>query len=104
MDYKKMWNTLKAESGYRLTRVTLCGNKKYDQSISHLMKEIELRDKECHDKQQTKLLSSIESILVSAGESCPDDYQNGFNWAEYMKSVNQVKKEVIEYSNTFMKH
>jgi hypothetical protein len=43
MDYKKMWNTLKAESGYRLTKITLGGNKKYDQSISHLMEDIELR-------------------------------------------------------------
>ena len=46
-----------------------------------------------------KLLTEIESILVDAGETCPKDYQNGFDWKKYMAYVNTVKKEVINHNN-----
>ena len=43
MNYKKLWNTLKAESGYR---TTLNFINKEDQTIRELMNRLELRKKE----------------------------------------------------------
>lgn len=41
-------------------------------------------------KETSKTQKQIESILVDAGEQCPDDYQNGFDWNKYMIAVNKV--------------
>lgn len=46
-----------------------------------------------------ELLLSIESILIDAGEVCPDDYQNQFDWKKYMEYIEIVKKKIIEYNN-----
>ena len=50
MDYKKMWDTLKAESGYRITEIG-SGFIRAEEKISELMEAIEEREK-CQSKQQ----------------------------------------------------
>ena len=41
-------------------------------------------------KEKSKLEEKVESILIDAGEVCPDDYQLGFNWEKYNEAVEKV--------------
>jgi hypothetical protein len=41
-----------------------------------------------------RVLARIESILVEAGEACPENYQNGFDWVCYMAALEDVKSLV----------
>ncbi len=62
-----------------------------DRDIKVLFVETEVKQ-----KGLTELLISIESILVGAGETC-EEYQGALNWEEYIKCINFVKKEVINF-------
>jgi hypothetical protein len=44
-----------------------------------------------------ELLRTIESIMVDAGECCPDDYQSGFDWKLYGEAMEAVKGRIVAF-------
>jgi hypothetical protein len=42
------------------------------------------------------VLRRIESILVTAGEECPTNYQTQFDWEKYEAAIDKVKDAVRE--------
>lgn len=41
---------------------------------------------------ETDMIATLESWLVDAGETCPADYQNGFDWPRYNAMIARVKR------------
>lgn len=41
---------------------------------------------------EVDMLANLESLLVDAGETCPADYQNGFDWKSYNAMIAEVKQ------------
>jgi hypothetical protein len=49
-----------------------------------------------------ELLSSIESDIIDAGESCPANYQSGFDWLTYQQMLDTVKLRILEFTLTLL--
>jgi hypothetical protein len=41
------------------------------------------------------IVADIESEIVDAGETCPENYQNGFDWPEYLAMLARVQAIVV---------
>lgn len=54
-------------------------------------------------KRIEETLYSVESRLVNASKICPENYQLNFDWEEYNKYINLVKKEIIKHNNYTLK-